>query len=181
MMTKEQQRVKEWMRKFGQECPDKPTQINEKTAILRAKLILEEALETILKGLGIEVIVRRDASSVHISESNFKDEVEFEFIKAKEVNLVEVADGISDIMVVAEGTAVACGIDSEPVHQEVLRSNDSKLYTSEEIVALPTGFSCELVSDSEKGFLVKNEDGKVQKSPSYFPANILSILEKQER
>lgn len=50
-----QQRVEEFMGKFGQEVPDKPTMPDEDTRLLRAKLIFEETLETIY-ALGFKVI-----------------------------------------------------------------------------------------------------------------------------
>ena len=79
-MTKEQERVKNWMVKFGQDAPDKPTEIDEKTAKLRAALILEEALETIIKGLGLSIDILDDGNQVRFKEGdlkNFKHNVSF--------------------------------------------------------------------------------------------------------
>ena len=53
-------RVTEFMLRAGQECPIVPQEtLNEEIRILRAKLIMEEALETV-EGLGVEIM-----SSVH--------------------------------------------------------------------------------------------------------------------
>ncbi|RME85522.1 MAG: hypothetical protein D6785_04320, partial [Planctomycetota bacterium] len=47
MKSPHQKRVEEFMRLAGQEIPEVPTLPDEKTRLLRSKLILEEALETI--------------------------------------------------------------------------------------------------------------------------------------
>jgi hypothetical protein len=49
-----QQRVEKFMALANQEVPSRPTMPDEKTRRFRAKIILEEALETI-KGLGFSV------------------------------------------------------------------------------------------------------------------------------
>lgn len=197
-MTYNQKSVRDWMLKFGQNCPEKPVQLDEKTAKLRAKLILEEALETICKGLGIRVNIYQAGCEgyVQLSESLLKDLV-IDLTKDKEVDLVELADGVSDLMVVSEGTAVAAGIDTEEIHNEVCRSNDSKLWKPSEVVqkfnyqeptenskiyAAENGVIIEFIGENltdGREFLIKDKDGKVVKSPSYSPANILPILEKQ--
>lgn len=70
-------------------------------------------------------------------------------------DLVELADGIVDSIVVLIGTAVTYGIDIRPVWDEVLRSNMSK-----------------------KGGLIR-DDGKLLKPKTYEPPNIKDILIKQ--
>lgn len=42
-------------------------------------------------------------------------------------DIIEVADAIADILVVALGAAVEAGIDIEPVLEEVIRSNETKI------------------------------------------------------
>jgi len=71
-------------------------------------------------------------------------------------NLTLIADAIADSLVVILGTAVACGIDIQPVWDEVHRSNMSKFIDGH-----------------------KREDGKWIKGPSYIPANIGPLIEKQ--
>jgi predicted HAD superfamily Cof-like phosphohydrolase len=70
-------------------------------------------------------------------------------------NVVEVADGLADIMYVVLGTAVTCGINLEPVFREVHRSNMTK----------------------KGGY--KAENGKWIKPKTYEPVNLLPILERQ--
>lgn len=60
MRSEHQQRIDEFMVKAGQMVPFARTQPDEATRILRAKLILEEAFETIIKGLGVAMVFPMD-------------------------------------------------------------------------------------------------------------------------
>jgi predicted HAD superfamily Cof-like phosphohydrolase len=86
---------------------------------LRARLILEEAFETV-EGL----VGSMDAVRV-------LDGAERCWLNRKPKNngmpsLPEVADGIADLIYVALGTAVACGIDMAPIWDAVHASNMAK-------------------------------------------------------
>ena len=112
MPTKHYQRVKSFMQKAGQETPASVAIPDEKTRHLRASLILEEALETV-RALGFEVV----AQGVRVSEDDC-------VLKASgEHNLEGIIDGCADISVVTMGTLVACGVEDEPVLEEVDRAN----------------------------------------------------------
>lgn len=69
---------------------------------------------------------------------------------------IEIADAIADLLYVVIGTAVAHGIDIEPIFNEVHRSNMSKFIDG-----------------------YKREDGKWIKGPSYSPANLEPLIQKQ--
>lgn len=71
-------------------------------------------------------------------------------------DLTEVADALGDALYVIYGTACLCGIDMEPVFDEIHRSNMSKV---------PGGF--------------KREDGKWMKGPGYVKPDLLPIIEYQ--
>ena len=73
-----------------------------------------------------------------------------------EKNLTEVADALTDILVVTYGAGVAFGIDLDKCFKEVHRSNMSKL--------------------SEDGKPIYNEFGKVMKGPNYFKPNLKQYL-----
>lgn len=114
-MICEQDDVEQFMRAAGQELPETPTIPSFEVRKLRAKLILEETLETI-KGLGVAV-------SVTDGELDIDDCIFDDYGNA---SLIEIADGCADIIVVTLGCASACGIALEPVFQEVHESNMSK-------------------------------------------------------
>lgn len=180
-MKTEQTQVKEWMAKFGQETPDKPCIPSLEVRKLRAKLILEEALETI-EGLGFVLSDAYDSAKYVIDNTR-----EGQLLFAADITLI--ADGIADSLVVQLGTAVACGIDIKPIFDEVMRSNWSKLWTTTEVCNQlgvdwlehisyidPTNLYVftlipELASVKRR-WLCKDNVGKVIKSPSYLPANI---------
>lgn len=83
---------------------------------------------------------------------------ELDELKANPKDLVNVADAIADLMYVVLGTAVAYGIDIEPIFDEVHRSNMSKFIDGHE-----------------------DENGKWKKGPSYTPPDIETILEEQTK
>jgi hypothetical protein len=68
-------------------------------------------------------------------------------------NIVEIADGLADVVVIAYGTACAYGIDLDAVLAEVYRSNMSKvidgevIYSSEGKVLKPDTYSPPAVAD----------------------------------
>lgn len=175
-MKNAQQKVAEWMRQFGQETPEKPTIPSLEMRKLRAKLMLEECLETIVDGLGIEGLEIGDRDwnfgCILADLANKKSTIyEGEFAP----NLEKIADGCADSHVVTLGTEVACGLRSEENFNEVMRSNDTKLWTSEETSQIPAGCTARAVKSgktTDRCLLVKDASGKVIKSPSYSPANI---------
>jgi predicted HAD superfamily Cof-like phosphohydrolase len=172
-MTTEQKQVMEWNQKAGNICPDKPTIPDLETRKICAKLILEEALETI-SGLGVNVM----ASDGHgLFDASIIDFFRFEEPHYN-ADLTEVADGLADLMVVTLGCASRCGIDLEPVFAEVMRANESKWWTSSEVgySGLP-GFTFTVISDGL--FAAKDSAGKIRKSPHYKPPEIEPILEAQ--
>lgn len=185
-MKSEQQTVANWMAKFGQETPQKPTIPSFEIRKLRVKLILEEAFETV-RGLGFLVEMDKDDDD-NLMPTVFLDE-------DTGCVLSEVMDGVADSLVVQLGTAVAVGLDVKPFFDEVMRSNDSKLWTTEEVetnikeeISLfnknhftKDGVSYEWIG-AKGGYdrwLVKDRDGKVIKSPSYSPADCESLVIKQ--
>lgn len=89
-----------------------------RAAELRARLILEEAFETVEALLGNV----RAADVILDMVDQFNDKAP----KCVEPDLVEVADGGSDLLFVTYGMFDACGIDAEPVFDLVYRANMTK-------------------------------------------------------
>ncbi len=179
-MTQEQSLVKDFMQKFEQETPNKPCIPSYEIRKLRAELILEEALETI-GALGFEVNVTR--SGPIIIKHN----------QPEIITLENIADGLGDLHYVGYcGTAIACGLDMEPIFENIHGSNMTKLWTREELKEkgyLAMAHACILCKKSplnchcddfkalaKNRFLVKNISGKVLKSPSYLPVNIKGLI-----
>ena len=85
-------------------------------------------------------------------------EEEFQELKdaIKDNDIVEVADALTDILVVTYGAGVAFGIDLDKCFEEVHRSNMSKL--------------------SQEGKPIYNEFGKVMKGPNYSPPDLKKFI-----
>ncbi len=162
MKSVHQERVEEFMEKAGQEIPQTPTIPDEKTRILRAKLIMEEALETI-KGLGVAICV--DDRVPYEKEEVFECPLRFEWLifttemTSCRPNLIEIADGCADISVVTIGTLSACGISDISLLEEVDESNLRKFGSG--------------------GHL--REDGKYIKPDDWQPPNIQGVLVSQSK
>lgn len=103
--------VREFMELGNQSVPLLPSIPSTDIRRLRAKLIMEEAIET-ANALGFEV--------------RFTRVRDFELDDVLPVDLIGVADGCADLKVVTVGTEIACGINGRPVFLEVMRSNMTK-------------------------------------------------------
>lgn len=112
--------VKRFMQLAKQGTPDKPVMPPEEVLLLRARLILEETLETI-QALGVSVSVRSDTGDytelderinpIRITQAIFKPDLE------------AIADGCADLSVVNIGTLVACGIADAELLRQVDENN----------------------------------------------------------
>jgi predicted HAD superfamily Cof-like phosphohydrolase len=108
--------VAQFMRMAKQEVPDAPFEPSPAVRLLRAKLILEEAMET-CAALGVSITHQL------VEEGEEKDALlDFDalhFTADGEFNLAEVVDGCCDIKVVTTGTLVAVGVKDQEAQQVV--------------------------------------------------------------
>ena len=86
-----------------------------------------------------------------------REEVEELNVGIEGMDIVEIADALTDILYVVYGAGHAFGIDLDECYHEVHRSNMSKL--------------------GEDGKPIYREDGKVMKGPNYFHPNLKDILD----
>jgi len=148
-----QKLVEKMMRKAEQELNDLPTMPVSNTRNLRARLILEESLETI-KALGFEIGLKKPKK---ISKLQFKDFILQEksnYDSDAQENLENIVDGCADLIVVTTGCLSACGVPDLPILGEVDRNNLKKF---------------------KHGFFFR-DDGKLIKPPNHKPPNIRKIL-----
>ena len=103
------------MQKAEQDTPEEITIPDAETRILRAKLILEEAFETI-HAMGVKVMDMYDWEYQNTPD-------DFDYVATDDVDLIEVADGCADIKVVTTGTLIAFGIKDKNLQNEVDESN----------------------------------------------------------
>lgn len=119
LRTEHQLDVEDFMRSAGYALPLYPMVPPEDVRKLRARLILEEALETI-EALGFE-----------ISTSRADGGLEADYIRWTPTNdgcdIIEVVDGCCDISVVTTGTLSAFGVADYAMLAEVDRTNFMKI------------------------------------------------------
>lgn len=94
------------------------------TRVLRAQLILEEALETIA-ALGVEVRVLPDQLPTGVI-SNTRHVVLRATKRCHECRLEDIVDGLCDLQYVTVGTLMSCGVPDVPVQDEVNECNELK-------------------------------------------------------
>lgn len=104
-----QNKVREFHRVGGLTIGDSPA---IRDADLRAKLILEEAAETVV------ALVGGSRANDLFAQLSVKE--------AAQPDLAEVIDGLCDVLYVVFGTAVALGVDLQPFFDEVHRTNLEK-------------------------------------------------------
>lgn len=148
--TEHQQNVEEFMVRARQETPTFPMMPSEEVRKLRAKLILEEALETI-DALGFDVYLKRPEEA---SDAIFYDGLNFE--PNSKQHLVGIVDGCCDVSVVTIGTLTACGVPDGPFLRLIDQNNLDKF---------GPGHSW-------------REDGKLIKPEGHKPPDIVGMLSK---
>jgi predicted HAD superfamily Cof-like phosphohydrolase len=149
-------KVVEFMKNAGQNTPDTLTTPSESELLLRAKLILEEALELIVRGCGVRLYLSEnyfDSGKMFLRHDDLNIH-DFKFVAEEKPDIVEAMDGAADLFWVGvAGTSIIFGCSLEPVLNEVNASNASKFIDGH-----------------------RNADGKWVKGPSYKPADVQANL-----
>lgn len=150
-VTPHYERVRAFMQAAGQDTPSAVTMPSEEIRRLRAKLILEEALETI-EGLGFHVL--RETTN----DDDRRDPISIEDVTFQQTDappsLEGIIDGCADVSVVTIGTLIACGVPDETLLRLVDENNLAKFG--------PGGF--------------RREDGKWTKPPGHKPPDITGFI-----
>lgn len=114
---------------------DKPGIPDEATRKLCAELILEEALETIhALGFDLTAVTEDDQQMMFVNGGLVSNDM-----KAGHSNIEEIVDGCCDLIYVATGALVACGVPDLPHLQEVNECNDAKFPNGEPVINHDTG------------------------------------------
>ena len=166
---------------MGLPVHDKPREPTVEERILRAKLLFEETMETIEKGLGIRVstnIPRDDHYTDLCITMNPQFRVDGPY------DPVETLDGLADVKVIANGTAVQFGLPMEAADREVFNSNMSKLddtgrpIVNECIIGLEDAdHDCEADADVCVFRDPSQPAGKRLKGPNFRKPDIAGLIE----
>lgn len=141
-----------------QYVPESPILPSEEIRGLRARLILEEAIETV-QALGYEVTVELEPNHGENREHELDFNIMAFGVKPSFVHtpsLVEIIDGCCDISVVTIGTLSACGVPDSCFLEEIDHNNLAKIGPGSSI----------------------REDGKLIKPPGHTPPRIQEMLDK---
>jgi len=186
--TEHYDRVKEFMRLAGQDTPEEMTVPSFEIRKLRAKLIFEEALETI-EALGFNIYADTPEYSICINAKG----VEHAFTQtAKGPNLEELIDGCTDISVVIIGTLIAFGLPDVPFLEETDSANLRKFEVPKCPECSSEMFLDETPNNTPKSWFCKRDfrhkrkeikdgpytrpDGKYIKPPYWTPPNHLQHI-----
>lgn len=146
--------VTEFHEKFGHPIADAPTVGSLDLRMLRAHLILEEAIEFCeAAGLRVDVQYRP-------SHSGAAHRITITVDPHRPPNMVGMADALGDSDYVVSGANLAFGFPAVAIMAEIHRSNMSKL--------------------GADGRPIYRQDGKVLKGPNYTPPNIAALLGVEE-
>ena len=113
-----------------------------------------------MNAFGQEVLTEPTLPSPELAKLRLeliREEVEELNVGIEGMDIVEIADALTDILYVVYGAGHSFGIDLDECYHEVHRSNMSKL--------------------GADGKPIYREDGKVMKGPNYFHPNLKDILD----
>lgn len=113
-MSKLNEQVMAFHKKFGQPIAARPKVPEEKVLRFRAKLHLEEFRELIEAMFGSTYDSRWAEIEEVIREAPL------------DVNFPEMIDALGDMDYISEGTRIVCGVDGDPIADEIQRANMSK-------------------------------------------------------
>lgn len=148
------------------EDPEPPFFRDEKTGMLAIEFedlfgkTNFELAGQFMRAFGQEVLTEPTCPSPELAKLRLeliREEVEELNVGIEGMDIVEIADALTDILYVVYGAGHAFGIDLDACYAEVHRSNMSKL--------------------GEDGKPIYREDGKVLKGPNYFHPNLKDILD----
>lgn len=109
--------IADFMHTFGQDVRDHPTtDITDEERLLRARLVLEEAVEFV-KAMGCFVVAYSD---------RIDDLMKVVLDPDADIDLVEATDAMADLVVVVKGSAHTLGVDIDEATRIVHGTNMAK-------------------------------------------------------
>lgn len=152
--------VRQFMTAFGQPVRMKPTHIiTDQERLLRARLVLEEAIEFV-ESMGCIVAYKPNNDEPDMI-GVVGDAITALPLPGVSIDVEKAADALADSLVVVYGSAHTLGIPLDSVFSEVHRSNMSKL-------------------GHDGKPLLREDDGKVLKGPQYTPPNVAGVLARYQ-
>jgi predicted HAD superfamily Cof-like phosphohydrolase len=119
-------RVRQMMKGFGQECPPSPTVSDYKTRELRVRLLLEEVLEY-ADAAAVQVFISTGHDTGRVDFDDLFFHPAMRLAESAKPDLVAMLDAVADISVVAVGTSVAHGFPLAEAQSVVDENNLLKI------------------------------------------------------
>ena len=146
--------VKEFHKAFGHPVAEKPTVIDAQRGLNRQIWTGEEILEYIhASSEDKEQFAKFYYEFLEGLRKSFMKLLNTEYIQNETERIVAQADALTDASYFINGTFVEMGVLPQPLFEIVQASNMSKLFTDE----------------NGNKYAKYREDGKIQKSPEFFP------------
>lgn len=168
--------LREWHRGMGAAVRDTPTTLPLHDVERRLRLTLEEFLELVSHS-GFTIVSKTTGEDI-------TDDLKLVSVPGKEQDLVEINDGLCDIIVVCLGHAAEHGMLIEPSYTEVMFSNGTKISIDgikiiNRYVDSETSLDCD--ADAPNAVLLSPSDpvGKILKPKTYIKADLKTILDNQ--
>lgn len=177
MTTREE--VIEFNHDFGIPMRDKHTTLAPKERLLRGRLLLEEVIEHLTEGLGLQLCYGplRDGTTLR---GMLFEKLSLQIDLGAVYDPIATADGLGDINYIIHGTALTMGIDLDAVTTEIHTSNMSKLDVNGYPIINGVTPGYEGHPDrpdlADPGFRHDLPVGKVIKGPKYREPNIAKII-----
>jgi len=150
--------------------------------VLLAKLLLEETVEYVVKGLGLKVYVDANPEGSALDEFDSRPNDIDVYDVGAEMNVTECADGLGDVNVVVHFNAHWHGMNLDRITSEIHRSNMSKLDPNgkpiiNRCVKDPETHNCLVSSDDCELIDPTKPIGKIIKGPNFEQPNLGPILQ----
>jgi len=165
-MLNEQLAVREFMESFNQKTREFYAPPLDGERILRARLIMEEAMETaqaLLSGTGVNKLFWQGQSITFAPAGG-------EPRRPEKEDLHHVIDGLCDLLYVTLGSFTTFGISAEPCFAECHRKNLSKFWTraqKEKAIDEKKGLRFTQSQYDADRFIAQDPGGKVIKPPTF--------------
>lgn len=148
--------VAEFHAAFGHPIEFNPTVPSLAQRLLRVKLLAEELVE-FAEAAGVVLTIEQRPLQP-LAMGNYEHVISVREARNATVDLVECADGLTDLRYLVDGGNLIFGFPGSALLAEVHRSNMSKL--------------------GADGMPVTRADGKTMKGPNYTPPDIGGVLER---
>lgn len=169
-MQSTRERIRQFNLAFGRPVNSTPTTPTVSERLLLGKLLLEETLETITKGLGLTLVSATSQGGYSINPSR----LDLAHNEGDKFDLIETIDGQADVNVVNHFMAHWIGFNLDVATELVDDSNMSKLdpVTGGALInGVTPGYQANYKPDGdmhEPGFDPAKPIGKILKGPAYY-------------